>query len=346
MRRLLVVCAASLVGCGGLDESAEPTVVAITSIDTVISTESAAVAHVFDLDVSPSGELWLADGQSHTVVAVNPGSGRWRTIGREGEGPGEFLGPSTLRALGDQLMVVDRGNARVQRLTTDGEFLSTAPLTPLVRTSFPYLLDDGGMLVATLGQDSRLAVEFDSAGEELRSIGVPVVSPPAVADFGAIKAQIREGQIPPDLRNQAVVAGTNGGDVWIALYTEAEVRRYGPAGSLRWTTVLDEPEMSATRVEFFRRNNEEQNPNTYYPLPYVRDVAVAGQDLWVLFDTPTEGPAVLIQLDSAGVKRRRVEIAGAGGAVALAMDMSRQRLFLSTLHDAQILMALLPFPTQ
>jgi hypothetical protein len=297
---------------------------------------------VFDLDVSPDGELWLADGQSHALVAVHPASGDWRTIGREGEGPGEFSGPSAVRALEDQVIVVDRGNGRVQRLTTNGEFLGTAPTTPLVRSSFPFLLDDGSMLLSTRGRDSRLAVEFDSTGEERRSIGTPVVVPPQVANFAAIREQIREGQIPDDLRNEALVAGTNEGDVWIALSTEAEIRRYGPDGVLHWTAVLDEPEMPATRLEFFRRNNEEESPNRFYSLRYFRDIALAGEDLWVLIDTPAEGPAVLVQLNSAGEKLRRVEVAGAGGAMAMAIDVSRRRLFLSTPDDAQILMAVLP----
>ena len=342
MTRLPIVCAAAMAACGGIDRSVEPSFLAIPSIDTVISTESAAVAHVFDLDVSPSGELWLADGQSHVLVAVHPDSGHWRTIGREGEGPGEFFGPSTVRALLDQVIVLDRGNGRVQRLATDGEFLSTAPAAPLAWRSFPYLLDDGRMLIATNGRGSRLAVELDAAGEERRSFGTPVVAPPPVANHEATKAKIREGQIPDDLRNQAMVAGTDDGDLWIALYTEAEIRRYGPEGALLWTTVLDEPEMPATRDEFLRRNTEDRNPNTYYPLAYFRGIAVTGKDLWVLIDTPSEGPAAVVQLDSLGEKRRRVEVAGAGGATGLAVDISRRRIFLPTPHDAQVVMAVLP----
>jgi hypothetical protein len=342
MKKVLIACVSGLAACAGLDPSTEPSLLAITSIDTVISTESAAVAHVFDLDVSPSGELWLADGQSDALVVVDPGSGDWRTIGGQGRGPGEFNGPSTVLALHDQVIVVDRGNGRVQRLTTDGEFLRTAPLTPLVRTSFPHLLDDGGMLIGTLGRDSRLAVELDSAGEERRSIGTPVVEPHLRSDYVAIKAMIRQGQIPDDLRNQVTLTGTNDGDVWIVLNADAEVRRYGPEGDLRWATVLDEPEMSVSRHEFVRQNTESTNPNTYWPLVYVRDLAVAGQDLWILLDTPAEGPAVMIQLDSTGVKRRRVEVAGAGGAMAMALDISRRRLFLSTMYDAQVLMAVFP----
>lgn len=345
MKRLILWCGLVLVGCGGADnpETAGPIIVSV--VDTLIDTQSAALASVVDMDVAPSGTVYVADYQAQQILRIDPESRDTLRMGRPGEGPGEFDGPWSVRALEHAVLVVDRGNGRIQRLTESGEFVGSGPVTPMVMRSFPFLDPDGGLVIATGGQDSCLAIVFDSAGAEIRRVGTPVVVPPTIADFRAIKSKIREGEIPADLRNEALVAAGPSGGTWVALATEGEVRKYSPDGALAWSTVITEPEMAWSRSEFFRKNADEGNPARFYSLRYFRDLAVVGEALWVLLDAPPDGPGVVVVVEPEGALRR-IEIAGAGSAMSMAVDQLRGRLFLYTAEDAQLLEARLPQPVE
>lgn len=345
MKRLTVWCGLILLGCRGGEIPATVGPVIVSAVDTLIDTQSASLASVVDMDVAPSGILYVADYQAQQILRIDPDSGDTLRLGRPGEGPGELDGPWSIRALAHGVMVVDRGNGRIQRLTESGEFLSSGPVSPMVMRSFPFLSTDGGLVIGTGGRDSCLAVVFDSTATEVRRIGTPVVVPPAIADFGAIKSKIREGEIPADLRNEALVAAGPGGGTWIALTTEGEVRRYDLDGVLAWTTLISEPEMAWSRSEFFRKNATEGNPARFFSLRYFRDLVVVGEELWLLLDTPPEGPAVIVVAEPDG-STHRIEIVGAGSAVSMAVDHARGRLFLYTYDDAQLLLAQLPLPTR
>lgn len=343
MKRFIPWCGLVLPGCGGSDapETAGPIIIAVA--DTLIDTQSAALAAVVDMDVAPSGTLYLVDYRTHQILRLDPESGDTLRIGRPGEGPGEFDGPWSIRALEGAVLIVDRGNGRIQRLTESREFVSSGPVSPMVMRSLPFLDPDGGLVIGTGGQDSCLAIVFDPSGAEVRRVGTPVVVPPTIADFQAIKLKIREGEIPADLRNEALVAAGPGGGTWIALATEGEVRKYGPDGALARTTVIAEPEMTWSRSEFFRKNANEEHPARFYSLRYFRDMVVVGEELWVLLDAPSDGPGVVVVVEPEGATRR-FEISGAGGATSIAVDQARGRLFLYASEDAQLLEARLPQP--
>ena len=80
-----------------------------TSVDDVF------LSRVLDVVVDSRGGAYLIDTGDAAVVTLNPDLTHDRTIGREGEGPGEFLYPIRLQVLpGDSLVVWD---SRLQRST-------------------------------------------------------------------------------------------------------------------------------------------------------------------------------------------------------------------------------------
>jgi 3-phytase len=69
------------------------------------------------------GRTWLIASakSSHRLVVFDADSGeRLRTVGSEGEGPGQFKRPNGVAVHGDHLFVVERDNHRVQVLTLPG----------------------------------------------------------------------------------------------------------------------------------------------------------------------------------------------------------------------------------
>lgn len=330
------------VGCGtGQEDSVEAPVVGLT-VDTLVDTESGLIAYAADMDVSPSGVLYVADFQADQIVRIDPRTRETTRIGRSGEGPGELDEPWAIKALADELWVVDRGNGRVQVLSESGIFLGTRPVTGWVRAAAASFTADGGLVLGSRGQDSSLVVVFDSAATEVRRVGTPVVTPPPFVDIRAVKAAILEGEIPDDLRNEVLAATDDRGRTWVALQTEGEIRRYGVTGDLELSVTVDEPEMEAARAFFFRRNEERKDGRGYTSLRYFQDVTVVGGALWILLHTQPDGPAVVLVIGPEGEEARRIEISGAGGAAQMAVDGTRGRLFLYTADDAQLLQAKLP----
>lgn len=72
--------------------------------------------------VDTNGEIYVLDSQLHEIHVFD-NSGQWlRTIGREGEGPGEFRNPGDMfRSPSGQIGVMQVFPGRVIRLTPDGE---------------------------------------------------------------------------------------------------------------------------------------------------------------------------------------------------------------------------------
>ncbi|UCC72305.1 MAG: hypothetical protein JSV86_18355 [Gemmatimonadota bacterium] len=88
--------------------------------------------HITGLYVLSDGRIVIADMVGHHLRFYSPGGVYERTVGREGQGPGEFgngrlalfLGP------GDTLVVYDRANSRANVVTPDGTWLESFSTLP------------------------------------------------------------------------------------------------------------------------------------------------------------------------------------------------------------------------
>jgi hypothetical protein len=147
MKRLVVALCALTAAChGAVTSNAGP--ILIATVDTLVDTESALLANAADLDVAPSGAVFAADVQSDRLLRIDPTTGATAALGRPGQGPGELDGPWAVKALDDGVLVVDRGNGRVQRLGPAGEYLASTPVTPMVMRAVPFLAEDGSRSAA------------------------------------------------------------------------------------------------------------------------------------------------------------------------------------------------------
>lgn len=74
-----------------------------------------------------TGTLWVADALSHDIRVFDTQGALVRRIGREGQGPGEFLSVYSLAWVDDVLLALDLGNGRVAEISESGEWLGTRP---------------------------------------------------------------------------------------------------------------------------------------------------------------------------------------------------------------------------
>lgn len=129
-----------------------------TNVDTIaspswrVSSDAGPLSDVADLAVTASGNVVVANGGNHTIVAFNNrGEEQWR-FGREGEGPGEFTSFLTLAALGDTVYAFDFVNRRLTAINPDGTLKGVAQLPPV-----PQNLElAGGLSDGTLLFTSRI----------------------------------------------------------------------------------------------------------------------------------------------------------------------------------------------
>lgn len=107
-----------------------------------------------------AGNLYVMDTQAGHVVIIDPNGGLVRTVGRKGEGPGEFNLPGRIQVWRDGRFVVqDLGHMAYQVFGPDGE------LERFVRTGV------GGPLAMMGGM--RLVMRPDPAGGALIVQGMP-----------------------------------------------------------------------------------------------------------------------------------------------------------------------------
>lgn len=313
----------------------------VVTVDTVIATATGLIGYVADMAVDSAGNLYVSDGQASQILRVSRGSGEIRVLGGPGEGPGEFKHVGALRVVGEELLALDPGNGRLQRLTLDGEYLGQARANPLARSGAAYLKADGSMLLSSWGTDTALVREFDADARFLRKIGEPVILTSMSLDPAKLRARIAAGKVPDEFRNANFVVGDDRGGLWVALQAEAEVRRYDEHGTLIWSVAIDEPELALAKQEFLDRNAALGSPLQFVSLSYFTDGQAVGDTLWLLLQTPLGASCVVLVLGSDGQPVRRIQIAGAGGAHQLLFDRRHQALWLATRDDAQLLRATL-----
>jgi hypothetical protein len=73
------------------------------------------------------GALYVADALAREVRVFSAEGAAVRSIGRPGDGPGEFASIQSLGMLGDTLAVLDPFNGRISLFSTDGEWLGQRP---------------------------------------------------------------------------------------------------------------------------------------------------------------------------------------------------------------------------
>lgn len=149
-------------------------------LGSVESSGAEQFGEITDLAVDAFGRIWVAEGQAQEIRVFGP-DGSWvRTVGREGQGPGEFLGPDALRwGPEGRLWVVDQGNARVSVFDTAGNYLS-GYVRPVTSGGMPWpgeIMEDGTIVDLTVvstddALTSRL-VRWDTSGAVLDTLPLP-----------------------------------------------------------------------------------------------------------------------------------------------------------------------------
>ena len=175
---------------------AEATLVPEVSIGELEGDEEYLFGSIWSIAVDDDRNVYVFDGQAHHVRVYDSEGVYMRTLGRRGEGPGEFRSAQAIGVLPDgRLLVRDSGNKRVAVFgpgpgQTDhwgydpGNFASNSPL-PTDRQGRTYLITrdlsqtDWVMHIIVLGPDGT---HLDTLPEPSSSF-----EPPAVTAEGEVE---------------------------------------------------------------------------------------------------------------------------------------------------------------
>jgi hypothetical protein len=120
----------------------------------------------------PDGRVLVADGIDEVVVRADFARQRLDTIGRPGQGPGEYKSPDGLFALpGGATLLLDLGNARLTVFDSAGRYRES---TPLAQGS-PAAGPGGFRLVIPRGTDARGRIYYQPMGGGPRADSAPVL---------------------------------------------------------------------------------------------------------------------------------------------------------------------------
>jgi hypothetical protein len=122
----------------------------------------------FDVAVDESGRMFVVDGASDNVHMFAPDGTHIRSIGRRGEGPGEFPGLGRLTVAADRLVVM--ALARFSFWSLEGEFLEEHhPQSPVDAWRLEGLTD-GSFVGMNRGRGQHRVSRFDAHGELLNHL--------------------------------------------------------------------------------------------------------------------------------------------------------------------------------
>jgi hypothetical protein len=138
---------------------------------------------------------------------------RWR-LGRSGGGPGEFRAPGSVDCDGNgRVWVPDRGNGRMQVVSSTGRVLKSIPIASPVRRL--GVMPDGSAAWGIGGGAEDLTTKFDSTGKERLRVALP----PWLSKYNA-------------LQREAFIAATPDGGAVISFRWSSVLVRIRPDGAV------------------------------------------------------------------------------------------------------------------
>jgi hypothetical protein len=135
-----------------------------------------ALSQVGRIALAPDGRIFVSLPQERRVIAFAPNGAPADSVGRAGEGPGEFLAPSYLDFVGDTLWVYDARQGRISFFDAAGEHAGDQRVPEVnglgddERVTFGTLLADGRALMVT---SAGFASEREGTDHPFPLVAVP-----------------------------------------------------------------------------------------------------------------------------------------------------------------------------
>jgi len=247
------------------------------------------LANPCDLIISPEGFIYILDSQDNNIKMFKKDGSFAKCIGRQGQGPGEFVRPWTISIIKDKIYVTDTGNRRIQVLSSEGNFIRSYKIP--VEYGTGLILDSkANLFLNTKGFKSpKLISVYDNQGNLVREFGALEGNLIEYYDFTLIKKQIKEGEIPDSFKNDLLLINDQSGDLFAVHRALNKLKKFASDGKLLKETEIEAEEYKEIYKEFLQKNESETNPSMFWGLIYVNDLAIdRNGNLYVLLNIPSQ----------------------------------------------------------
>ena len=193
------------------------------------------------LAVDVKGRIYVLDSGNGRVQVFDSEGGFLRTIGRRGEGPGEFQSPSSIAVAGGRLLVTGTRDKRLRAWNLEGELLQDKEASaPETLTLVQGLKDES--FIATYQAIERWETAEGRGASSAKALVPAHVDPDGVVSRAFVELPTaapvyrRAGHIAmprvPFARPR--VAASSTGDVYAIRGDEYQVFAYSKTGEARW----------------------------------------------------------------------------------------------------------------
>lgn len=217
--------------------------------------------------VDAGGNIYVLDGSAARVQAFDP-RGEYRfTIGREGQGPGEFGRPQLLTVAGDQVVVFDSRNNRFSRFDVDGSHVEDQVSESLAAYVSLAGNPDGSLLASRLqrgsGADEERRLEVVRVDADGRPLGAMLRAtwPEGISYRG--ESGGRTLTVGFSLTPQPELVAAPGAPLYFSALDEYQVVSFDPDGETRWAlrVAAPRPPLPYSRIEWGMSILERRFPN-------------------------------------------------------------------------------------
>jgi sugar lactone lactonase YvrE len=198
-----------------------------------------------DLAVDTPGNIYIADSQNQRIQVFDPEGRYLRTVGRKGQGPGEFMSTRSIDFDGEgRFHVLDNRQRRIQVFASKGEVLKTIPVINL------------DIYQMRLLRSGKMAVEGNRRGPKLVKILGPDLAPQQEFgdpfDFG--------DELANSVGNSWDFTVDREDNIYLCFLLQNRIEKFSPDGQLLWRADR-ELNYPAKMVEKGRR----EGARTFYP---------------------------------------------------------------------------------
>ena len=194
--------------------------------------------------VDADGLMYVVDRGNRHVQVFDDAGEHVRTLGQEGQGPGELQRPAGVAIAGNRVIVSDQGNRRLSIWDLDGMHLGDAPVSG--RFDGAIYGTQGGSFVG--GMPRRLEDRSEVVGVALFSIeGTATVGYVDLAEpEDLVLMGDGGGMVFPRLTGGPSFAATTGGDVYATAGQEYQILAFDSSGAPRWALRAARPQQAFT----------------------------------------------------------------------------------------------------
>jgi hypothetical protein len=203
--------------------------------------------NVTAIAISPNGPIAVLDGQAQEVRVFDRDGQFLRTVGRKGEGPGEFQQAVAVHFdTDDRLWVVDIANARYEVFDNTRAHVRSTARRGGVMMGDPGMMTRVGLLdpmpqFTPDGEIRAYYVVVDSAG--LVADSLPAIHMGLMSELQGVPASLTPYMVRP------IATATPSGDIWLASTNRYVLFRRAASGDTTLVTELEVPQAKWAETE-------------------------------------------------------------------------------------------------